>query len=154
MELKETKVGVIHTGYGGSSIIYFDLIFTQSRIVFAKTGSWSAWINFLSVFLCLIGQIFYSLITLNNRKERQKEITDKSIEDILNLSKKNYSISYSDLKSIQIINKTFGKKLKIITTNETKIFNLFGEKTAVPKKEQIVEYENIIKNVLGDKMIL
>ena len=83
----------------------------------------------------------------------QRELLDKSIENILNLSEDNYFVPYSELKSIQIIKVLFGNKLEIITTKDKKSFGFCGLKTAVASKDQINEYEKVIKNAVPDKFI-
>jgi hypothetical protein len=143
METIETKIGIIHAGFG-QLITYYDLIFTPSRIVFSKTGRWGVW----AIILGPIGM----LMALNIRNKKQEELANESIVDILNLSEDNYAISYTDIKSIAIKKIMGGKKLEIITDKETKTFTLFGKKTAVPNKDQINEYENIIKRAIPDNI--
>ena len=144
MKENEKQIGIIHVGFG-RRVTYYDLIFTTSRIVFAKTGRWAIWV-------LLLGPIGM-LIALSQRNKMQRELLDKSIENILNLSEDNYFVPYSELKSIQIIKVLGGNKLEIITTKDKKSFRFFGLKTAVASKDQINEYEKVIKNAVPDKFI-
>jgi hypothetical protein len=144
MKENEKQIGTIHVGFG-QMVTYYDLIFTTSRIIFAKTGRWAIW-------ALLLGPVGM-LMALSQRNKMQRELLDKSLENILSLSEDNYFVPYSDLKSIQIIKGFGGIKLEIITIKDKKSFKFFGLKTAVANKAQISEYENIIKNAVPDKFI-
>ena len=150
MSENEKQIGIIHVGLGRDlGTTYYDLIFTTSRIVFAKTGRLGIWVWFLFL-LAVIGALIGALIAISKRNNMQKTLLDKSIEDILNLSRDNYSVPYSELKSIRIFSK---RKLEIVTTNDKKTFVFFGSKVAAVSKDQINEYIKVIKNVVPDKLI-
>jgi hypothetical protein len=173
----ETRIVIIHAGKGDKlfTTTYCDLIFTSSSIIFAKTGKNSSMVLFLGPFvwtllayfinmitrkdpwslmgmllgylIWIIGALIYNFITLSKRNSHQKEISNKSNEDILKLTSNNYSISNNDILSIHIYKKT----LSIITADEIKIFVLLGNTTAWHNKDLIKEYENTVKHAFPNK---
>jgi len=147
----EKNIGVVHVGLTqGAKTTYFDLVFTTSRIVFAKTGGLHiAWFA-IWFFFAGIGAVIYTLIAMSKRNGTQRQLSEKSAEDILKLSGENYSAPYSELMSIRIFDR---RKLEIVTTGNRKVFVLFGSTTANVSKAQVCEYAKIIKDAAPEKFV-
>ena len=151
MNENEIKLGIIHVNlHKGITNTYYDLIFTNQRLIFAKTGGMNTiWFIFWFLF-ALIGGLIVVLIAIGKRNSMQRRYSNESMENILKLSSANYAIPYSEVRSIKLFDK---RKLELVTTNnDRKLLLLMGSKTGTANKHDISEYERIIKNAMIDRI--
>ena len=153
MNVNETEktVGIVHAGLTrGAKTTYYDLIFTNERIVFVKTGGIHvAWFA-LCFFFFGIGAVIYALIAMSKRNGAQRTLSGKSVAAMLAMSGDNYAIPYSELKSIRIFAR---RKLEIVTASNKNVLVLFGPTTANASKAQLGEYMETIKAAVADKLV-
>jgi hypothetical protein len=181
MEDSETRVGTIFVASGepaGAACCY-DLLFTSSRIIFAKAGktpsmgtasiaissAFSVWMLFptetsklyfigwlLYPLICIIGAIIYSSIV----RSKALSSLNSHRKEIANKSIEEIlslsSTNYSISNSDIASIHIYQQTLSIITANEIKIFVLLGNNGTYAGKDLIKEYDNTIKHALPDKI--
>jgi hypothetical protein len=163
----EKRLGTIHAGIGSIWPLKFcDLIFTESRLIVARTGS-NWWIigliltlllgligfgGFIIVFLLFLFLIlgFLSLMKRNKVSERLSSLPpDKVLTD----SKDNFSIPYDEINKVELRKSwMMGNKLAVYTSTRKHSFILFGKKTALAGKQLLDEYEKIVRSALPGKL--
>jgi hypothetical protein len=143
-ENSEKPLGTIHAGMGSVwHIKYCDLIFTDRRLIVARTGS--NWI------LILGALAFLPLMKRNKVSERLSSLPpDKVLTD----SKDNFSIPYDEINKVELRRSwMMGNKLTVYTSTRKYSFIPLGKKTALAGKQLLDEYEKIVRSALPGKLI-
>jgi len=143
-ENSEKRLGTIHAGMGSVwHIKYCDLIFTDRRLIVARTGS--NWPLILGVLAFLL------LMKRNKVSERLSSLPpDKVLTD----SKDNFSIPYDEINKVELRKSwMMGNKLTVYRSTRKYSFSLFGKKTLLSGKQLLDEYEKLLRSALPGKLI-
>jgi hypothetical protein len=163
----EKRLGTIHAGKGYIwPSTFCDLIFTDSRLIVAKTGS-NWWIIglILTLLLGLIGFggfiivlllfifIILGLNSLNKRNKISESLSSLPPERILIEYKNVFSIPYNEISRVEMRKSwIMGNKLLVYTSSRKHAFMLLGKKTALASKQLLGEYEKILRSALPNKL--
>jgi len=163
----EKRLGTIHAGIGSIWPFKFcDLLFTDSRLIVAKTGS-NWWIIglILTLLLGLIGFggfiivlllfifIILGLTSLNKRNKISERLSSLPPDRILKEYENVFSIPYNEISRVEMRKSWMtSSRLLIYTSSREHAFILLGKRTALASKQLLGEYEKILRNALPSKL--
>lgn len=134
--MSEEKKGVIRSRLAG---VDYDLYFTETRIVAAKTGSVTGW----AVMFGALGQG----IAMYLSKKRSAQLRELTIESILGSDKKNFVVAYEEITRVEL------KKPKALSVGKLTINS--GEKVRkflLMEKKQFDSDMDVVTKCLPDKL--
>ena len=118
------------------------LFFTSNRLIIARTGSTAA--RIASYGFGWGGQAVGEAA----EDKKLKELSKVSPESILTDNKNNFAIPYSDIIQVEMFKKMLsGRQIRINMGTKKQQFRLSN-----PRKYK--EYADILKSVLGDKLVV
>ena len=114
------------------------LYFTSNRVIVASIGG-----RVLSATFGLLG----ALAEAQMRAKKKEQLQKLTPESILTADKSNFALPYNEVGTIEISKKMLGRKVRIISGTQKHEFWM-----AKPKEYE--EYVNILRPVLGDKLVV
>ncbi|MEM3579692.1 MAG: hypothetical protein QXQ64_00310 [Candidatus Bathyarchaeia archaeon] len=118
-------ISVFRTNYCRWRTLFEDLYFTTNRMIVVRISS---------------GSYLVSPVGVLARwpKTAKEEIAGFSIEELLKANPNNFSIYYSEVRSVELKKHGLGAKIRLITDEK--------------KYAKIEDYENILKSVFPNKL--
>lgn len=182
-EIKEKgkkRLGVIHA-YFGEFGNFCDLIFTESGLIVAETNMFFPralslitmvlfYMGLVALFMIaplielpfiesllvlLLLALLFMITPLIERNKTSAKLSTLSPYEVLRASKSNFFIPYNGITKVEL-KKSFwmiGEKMIVYTSTRNYSFGFAGKKTALVGKQLLREYEEIIRNVLPDKLV-
>jgi hypothetical protein len=134
--MAEEKIGVVRSRLKGND---FDLFFTSTSIVAAKTGSISMW----GLLLGGIGQA----IAMHFSNKKSQQIRDLTIESLITSDKKNFIVIYENISRVELKKPGGLSAGKLIIDADLQKY-----KFLLLEKKQFKNNKEIIEKTLGEKV--
>jgi hypothetical protein len=151
-EFNEVRIGTIRAmSFGFWSYKYYDLIFTNSRLIVAKTEQcrWLLWVMFTGIFA-----LIPALIALFRSPKKSEELSYLPLDKIVNRSKDNLSIPYSEIHRIELEKIMSSVSMTIYRPSRKHSYKLIGRgRLGRINNQTFDEYKKVIQSVLPDKVL-
>lgn len=151
-EFNEVRMGTIRAmSFGFWSYKYYDLIFTNSRLIVAKTEQcrWLLWVVFTGIFA-----LIPALIALFRSSKNSEILSYLPLDKIVNRSKDNLSIPYSEIHRIELEKIMSSVSMTIYRSSRKHSYKLIGRGILGRINNQTFdEYKKVVQSVLPDKVL-
>jgi hypothetical protein len=151
-EFNEVRIATIRAMvFSAWSHKYYDLIFTNSRLIVAKTGQWRwlLWVMFAAIFA-----LIPALIAFFRSLKNSEKLSSLPLDEIVNRSKDNLSIPYSEIYRIELDKIMSSVSMTIYRPSRKHSYKLIGRGILGRIDNQTFnEYKKIIQSVLPDKVL-
>jgi len=159
------KRWVIHAGVRSilPPLKFYDLIFTDRRLIVARTGSnwwtiglilalWLGLICFGPIFLISFSPILV-LLSLMKPNKVSERLSTLPPDKVLTLSKDNFSIPYDEINKVELKRSWMrGNKLTVYTSTRKYSFIPLGKRITLARKRLLDKYERILRSSLPGKI--
>ena len=116
---------------------FYDLYFTPSQVIVAKTGGSNGWIFAL-------GAIIGPIVAQREAAKKSDKLNKLSAEGILNANKRNFAILYGEITRIHV-----GKNRTLYITTSNNNYKYY---ILMNRKERIDTYISLLHSILPDKL--